>query len=47
LLEILKTVTKAIHGVIIDHSGCLHESVTDGGTDKIEASLLQIFAHGV
>ncbi len=40
-------IAEAIDCVVIDHSGRLHEGVTDRGANKVEASLLQIFAHGV
>lgn len=33
--------------VVIDHSGCLHEGITDGCPDKAEADALQLPAHGI
>jgi len=41
------SVAKAIHQVVVDHADRLHESVTDGGADEVEASALQVFAHGI
>ena len=38
---------EAVGGVIIDHTGCLHEGVADRGADEAEAARLEIFAHGV
>lgn len=37
--------TKTVDGVIVDHSDGLHEGITNGWADKIEAALFQIFAH--
>ena len=38
---------EAVGGVIIDHTGCLHEGVADCGADEAEAARLEVFAHGV
>ena len=38
-------VPKAVGGLVIDHSDRLHESVTDGGTDKFEPGFFQRFGY--
>jgi len=38
--------TKAFHGMIVDHAYGLHEGVTDGGAHKVESPPLQVFAQG-
>jgi hypothetical protein len=40
-------VAETIGGVVVDQSDCLHEGVADGGSDKFEASLFQVPAHGL
>ena len=40
-------VAETRHKMIIDHTGGLHECVTDGGADEGEAALDEIFAKGV
>src|SRR5438128_763376 len=40
-------VPEAIDGVVVDHPCGLHEGVTDGGADKLEAAAPQVPAHGV
>jgi hypothetical protein len=40
-------VAKAPHEVIVDHSGCLYESVHDRGPDEPEAARAQVFGHRV
>src|SRR3984957_428099 len=34
-------VAEAVHRMVIDHAGGLHEGVADGGADKAEAALLE------
>ena len=40
-------ITKASRLVIVDHTDCLHEGITDGRADKFETTLQQIFAERV
>jgi hypothetical protein len=39
--------TGACHAVIIHHSNRLHEGVADSRSHEVEATLLQILAHGI
>jgi hypothetical protein len=38
---------EAFHQVIVNHAGGLHERVTDGRSDKAEATLREVLAQGV
>jgi hypothetical protein len=38
-------IAKAIHSVVIDHSYCLHESITYRRPDEAETTLFQVLAH--
>ena len=31
--------------MVIDHTDCLHESISDGGAAETETSLFECFAH--
>src|SRR5712691_7455708 len=39
-------IPKAAHPVVIHHTYGLHECVADRWTHKVEAAVLQVFAHG-
>ena len=41
------SVPKAIHHVVVDHTHRLHKCITDGGSHKVKAPALQVFAHGI
>lgn len=40
-------VPEAFDKVVIDHAHGLHEGVTNRAADELEATSLQVFAHGI
>ena len=42
-----RLIAEAVHNVIVDQTHGLHEGIADCGPDKVEAALLEVFAHGV
>ena len=40
-------VAKTVGGMIVDQPRRLHKGIADSGTDKLETSFFQVFAHGI
>jgi hypothetical protein len=47
LARIALPVAETAHDMVIDHPDRLHKRVTDGRSNELEPSILQVFAHGV